>query len=52
MPVCRYVEKNGSATMLAAKSMAGVSLEVNLREHVLCMPLPSANKAAHSGFET
>ena len=38
--------------MLAAKRSAGVTPEVNLREHVTCMPLPSANKAANSGFET
>ena len=30
----------------------GVTPEVNLRKHVTCTPLPSANKAAHSGFET
>ena len=24
----------------------------NLRERILCMPLQSSNKAAHSGFET
>ena len=29
-----------------------VTLEVNLREHITCMPLPSVNKAAHLGFET
>ena len=40
MPSCRYGEENGSATMLAAKRSVGVT------------PLPSANKAAHSGFET
>ena len=31
---------------------AGVAPEVNLREHVTHIPLPSANQAAHSGFET
>ena len=35
------------AAMLAAKRSAGVAPEVNL-----CMPPPSANQAAHSGFET
>ena len=30
----------------------GVTPEVNLGEHILCIPLPIANKAAHSGFET
>ena len=36
---------------MATKRSAGVVLEVNLREHVICKPLPSVNKAAHSGFE-
>ena len=40
-----------SAVMLATKRPTGVTLEVNLREHVTHTPLPSANKAAHSGFE-
>ena len=40
------------AAILAAKSLAGVAPEVNLRECVTCTPLPSANKAAHSNFET
>ena len=53
MPACRYVEENSLAAMLAAKRLAGVTPEVNHREHVTCMPLPSANKVAHSGsFET
>ena len=38
--------------MLAAKRLACVSPEVNLREHVTHTPLPSWNKTAHSGFET
>ena len=38
--------------MLAGKSSAGVTPEVNVREHVTHMPLPSSNKAAHSGFGT
>ena len=38
--------------MLAAKRSVGVAPEVNLRECISCMPLPSVNKAAHSGFET
>ena len=37
---------------LAAKKPAGVAPEVNLCEHVTCMPVPSVNKEAHSGFET
>ena len=40
------------AAMLTIKRLAGVAIEVNLREHPSCMFLPSANKAAHSGFET
>ena len=46
------MEEIGSAGMLAAKRSAGVTPEVNLRECVACMPPPSANKDAHSGFET
>ena len=45
MPACMYVEENGSAAMLAAKWVAGVAPEVNLRDHVKCMLLPSLNKA-------
>ena len=52
MPVHSYVEENGSAAMLATKRSAGVTPEVNLREHLTCTILPSANKAARSGFET
>ena len=37
---------------LAAKSLARVTPEMNLRECISCMPLPSKNKAVHSGFET
>ena len=48
----RYVEENHSAAMLVAKRSAGVAPEINLRERVTCMPLPGANKASHSGFET
>ena len=39
------------AAMLAIYTSKGVAPEVYLREPILCMPLPSANKAAHSGFE-
>ena len=46
----RYMEENDSAAMLAAKRSAGVTPEVNLREHVTYPP--SVNKAACSGFET
>ena len=48
MPGHRYVEEISSAT----KRLAGVAPEVNIRECVTHTPLPSANKAAHSGFET
>ena len=48
----RFVEENGSAAMLAAKRLAGVAPKVNLREHGACMPPPSVNKVAHSGYET
>ena len=46
------MEEIGSAAMLAAKRLAGVAPEVNLREHVTHMPLASVNKTAHSGFKT
>ena len=37
MPAHKYVEDNGSAAMLAAKKLAGVTSEVNLNEHAhLC----------------
>ena len=41
-----------SSVILATKRLAGVALEMNLREHISHTPLPSVNKAAHSGFET
>ena len=40
------------ATMLAVKRLAGVTPELNLREHTSHTPLPSTNKATLSGFET
>ena len=46
------MEECSLAAMLATKRLAGVAPELNLREHVTHMPLPSANKVAHSGFET
>ena len=52
MPAHGYVDEIGSAAILATKRSAGVTPEVNLREHVTCMPLPSKDKAANSGFET
>ena len=38
--------------MLAANRFTSVTPEVNLRERVICMPPPTINKVAHSGFET
>ena len=38
--------------ILTIKRSAGVTPDVNFREPISYMPLPSANKAAHSGFET
>ena len=38
--------------MLAAKRLAGVEPEVNLREHITHMPPPNASNAAYSGFES
>ena len=52
MPAHRHMEENGLAAMLAIKRSAGVTLEVNLRECVTCMPLQCTNKAIDSGFET
>ena len=52
MPAQKYVEENGSAAILATKRSAGVAPEVNLREHVKCMPPPIVNNASHFGFET
>ena len=43
MPACRYLEENGSAAILTAKRLAGIALEVNLKEHVTtCFSLYSA----------
>ena len=38
--------------MLAIKRLAGVVIEVDLREHTSHTPLTSANKAAHAEFES
>ena len=46
------MDEIGLAAMLATKRLAGVAPEVNLGECVAHTCLPSANKAAHSGFET
>ena len=53
-PICAhsYMEEIGSAAMLAAKGLAGVTPEVNFRECVTCMPPTNNNNAAHSSFET
>ena len=40
------------AAMLTIKRSAGVTSDVNFREPISYMPLPSANKAAHSGLKT
>ena len=42
--------KFGSAAMMATKRSVGVVPEMNFMEHVTCTPLPSANKAVHSGL--
>ena len=52
MPAHRYVEEIGSAAMLAAKRLAGVTPEVNLRECTTHTLLPSVNKDCPPGFET
>ena len=44
----RYVEEIGSAAMMAAKRSAHAAPEVNLREHVIRTPPPSANKDLRS----
>ena len=44
MPACRSMEEINLAAMLATKSFAGVTPEVNINTYV--------NKAVHSGFET
>ena len=38
MPTDRYVEVNGLVAMLVAKKSAGVTPEVNPREHVIHIP--------------
>ena len=48
----QHVGEISSATVMAAKRSPGVSPELNLVEFLTCMPLPSTNKAAHSGIET
>ena len=41
MAAYRYVEEDTLAAKLGTKRSAGVTQEVNLREPVTCMPLPS-----------
>ena len=52
MPAHGYVDKNNLAAILATNWSAGLALELNLREQVARMSLPSVNKVVHSGFET
>ena len=52
MSAHRYMEEISLAAILANNRSTGVTPEVNLRGHVTHTSLPSANKAAHSGFET
>ena len=52
MPAHGYVEENGSAAVLVTKRLGGVTAKVDLRECITCMPPPSMNMAAHSGFKT
>ena len=52
MPAHRCVEEISLAAMLAARRLAGVTPEVNLRECVTCIPMTSVNQATHSGFKT
>ena len=42
----RVAGKDGLAAILAAKRSAGIAPEVNLKECVIRMPLPSVNKSA------
>ena len=52
MLVCKYVDDNGSVAMLDTKRSVGVTPEANFREYTSHVPLPSVNKATHSGYET
>ena len=46
------MEENGSVPILTPKRSAGITPEVNHREHVTHTPPPNVTKAAYSGFET
>ena len=48
----RYVKEISLVAILATKTSAGVTPEVNLREHEICTPPPSVNKTVHSCYET
>ena len=52
LPLLKHAYGESDWQVLAIKRLVGVTPEVNLREHTSHMPPPSANKAAHSGFET
>ena len=53
MPACRYLEGNGLAAMLATKRLAGVTPEVDLREHVhICFWQAQISLPTLSGFGT
>ena len=52
MPAQRYVEENRLDAMLTSKRSVDITPEVNLGKSVTHTPVPSANKAAHSIFET
>ena len=52
MPSCRYVEEISLVTILAAKSLVGVTPVVDLRECVNTYSSPRVNKASHSGLES
>ena len=52
MPAAMCVEEIGLAVMIGTKRSEDVTPEVNLREHVIRMPLPNVIKASQPGFET
>ena len=51
MLVCKYMDENGSAAMLAAKRSAGVTPEVNLKI-LFTQAMKHACEGSHPGFET
>ena len=52
MSATGWIQVKILTTLLAVKRLAGVAPEVNLRNNISCMLLPSTNKVAHLGFET